>query len=265
MNSACKSCPKISLSQNFNIKLEDSDELVIALAGNPNVGKSTVFNALTGLNQHTGNWPGKTVSNARGNYKHRDKKFVLVDLPGTYSLLANSVEEQVARDFICFGKPDATIVVADATCLERNLNIVLQIMELTDKVILCMNLMDEAKRKGISINIKQLEKELGIPVVATVARKGKGLNELMDKTYNVALELEIPSPKRVEYPKIVEDKINQISKELQNTLKGKLDARWVALRLIEGDTTILESINTFILGKEEANIKEEGTCIYGYQ
>ncbi len=265
MNSTCRSCPKRSLDQDFNIKLEDDDEFVVALAGNPNVGKSTVFNALTGLNQHTGNWPGKTVSNARGNYKHKNKKFILVDLPGTYSLLANSVEEQIARDFICFGKPDVTVVVADATCLERNLNIVLQVMELTNRVILCVNLMDEAKRKGISIDIKKLEKELGIPVVAAVAREGKGLNELMDKTYSIASGLESTSPKQVKYPEIVENKINIISKKLQGTLQNELNTRWVALRLIEGDITILESIDAFMLSNKDTSMKKEGTCAYGYR
>ncbi|HZK58184.1 MAG TPA: FeoB small GTPase domain-containing protein [Clostridia bacterium] len=265
MNSVCKSCPKTALDQNFNIKLKDHNEFVVALAGNPNVGKSTVFNALTGLNQHTGNWPGKTVSNARGIYRHGGKKFVLVDLPGTYSLLANSVEEQVARDFICFGKPDATIVVADATCLERNLNIVLQIIELTNKVILCINLMDEAKRKGILVDIKKLEKKLGIPVVATIARKGEGLGRLMDKTYNVALGLETTSPEQIQYPKIIEDKIEKISKQLQDTLENRLNSRWVALRLMEGDTTILESIYTFMLNKGNTCVEKEGAYIYGYQ
>lgn len=120
---------------------------VIALAGNPNVGKSTVFNSLTGLNQHTGNWPGKTVTNAQGRYKHKDKNFIMVDIPGTYSLMANSVEEEVARDFVCFGQPDATVVVTDATCLERNLNLVLQTLEITNKVVVCVNLIDEAERK----------------------------------------------------------------------------------------------------------------------
>lgn len=134
------------------LQAEKSDGKTIALAGNPNVGKSTVFNVLTGLNQHTGNWPGKTVSNARGKYIHNNQTYVLVDLPGTYSLLAHSVEEEVARDFICFGNMDAVIVVCDATTLERNLNLVLQTMELTDKVILCVNMMDEAKkRKSASI------------------------------------------------------------------------------------------------------------------
>ncbi len=254
----------MSLEQNFNIKLENNDDFVIALAGNPNVGKSTVFNALTGLNQHTGNWPGKTVSNARGTYRHKDKKFVLVDLPGTYSLLANSVEEQVARDFICFGRPDATIVVADATCLERNLNILLQILELTDKVILCVNLMDEAKRKGIFVNIKRLEEELGIPVVATTAREGSGLNELVDKVYKIASGLKTTSPKIIKYPEIIENKISRISNELNNILKDELDTRWLALRLIEGDTSIIESIDRFILNEENANSTKKGAYIYGY-
>ena len=140
------------------LKIERSrvDDKVIALAGNPNVGKSTVFNSLTGLNQHTGNWPGKTVTNAQGKYKHKDKSFIMVDLPGTYSLMANSVEEGVARDFICFGNPDATVIVTDATCLERNLNLVLQTLEITSNVVVCVNLLDEAKRKKISINLQLL-------------------------------------------------------------------------------------------------------------
>ena len=130
------------------VDIEASDEIIVALAGNPNTGKSTVFNSLTGLKQHTGNWPGKTVTRARGRYRYRDREYVLVDLPGTYSLLANSMEEQVAGEFICFGRPEATVVVTDATCLERNLNLVLQIMEITDRVVVCVNLMDEAARKG---------------------------------------------------------------------------------------------------------------------
>src|SRR5690554_1675276 len=145
-----------ALKEMFELKKESGKEFVVALAGNPNTGKSTVFNQLTGLNQHTGNWPGKTVTNTQGKYTYKDKRYVLVDLPGTYSLLANSVEEQVARDFICFGNPHATVVVTDATCLERNLNLVLQIMEITDKVVVCVNLMDEARRKRIGIDLEKL-------------------------------------------------------------------------------------------------------------
>ncbi|HAK42689.1 MAG TPA: ferrous iron transporter B, partial [Clostridium sp.] len=167
-----------ALEKELKIERISPSDKVIALAGNPNVGKSTVFNSLTGLNQHTGNWPGKTVSNAQGRYTHKNRDFILVDIPGTYSLMANSVEEEVARDFICFGNPDATIIVTDATCLERNLNLVLQTLEITSKVPVCINLMDEAKRKGISINLDKLSKELGVPVVGTSALHGHGLNNL---------------------------------------------------------------------------------------
>ncbi|OPJ54788.1 FeoB small GTPase domain-containing protein [Alkalithermobacter paradoxus] len=241
-----ESCGTSLLSEKFNIKIGSPDELVIALAGNPNVGKSTVFNALTGLNQHTGNWPGKTISNARGNYTYKDKKFTLVDLPGTYSLLANSVEEEVARDFICFGKPNATIVVTDATCLERNLNLALQVMELTDKVVLCVNLMDEAKRKGINVDIDLLQNELGIPVIATTARSGEGLNELIDKVYNIALGIDSTNPRKLIYPQNIENEIKNITQILDPILKGKLNSRWVALRIIEGDKTVIDSINKYL-------------------
>ena len=264
MGLTSQSCGKAVLNEKFNIKLSNDDEIVIALAGNPNVGKSTVFNALTGLNQHTGNWPGKTVSNARGSYNHKDKKFILVDLPGTYSLLANSVEEQVARDFICFGRPNATVVVTDATCLERNLNLVLQVMELTDKVILCVNLMDEAKRKGITVDIEKLEKELGIPVVATTARKGEGLDELVDTIYNIALKIQTTSPKILKYPMEVEKEISRLSNKLEKVSQDKLNTRWISLRLIEGDTTILDSIQNFLFDSSVESIEKKGDYIYEY-
>jgi ferrous iron transport protein B len=151
---------------------------IVALAGNPNTGKSTVFNALTGLRQHTGNWPGKTVGLASGPLKLRNNTILLVDLPGTYSLLAASEEEKLARDFICSGTASAIVVVVDATCLERNLNLALQILEITDKVILCVNLIDEAKRKGIHVDKAVLSSELGVPVVLTAARSGQGLDQL---------------------------------------------------------------------------------------
>ena len=147
----------------------------IAIAGNPNVGKSTVFNALTGMNQHTGNWPGKTVACTTGIFKHKDKNFKLVDIPGIYSLISNSPEEEIARDFICFENPDAVIIILDATCIERNLNLALQILELTKNAVVCLNLIDEAKRKKIEIDIDELSMQLGVPVVATNARKKKGL------------------------------------------------------------------------------------------
>ena len=151
------------------------EAVTVALAGNPNTGKSTVFNALTGLNQHTGNWPGKTVLQSTGTYIFREREFKLVDLPGTYSLLANSPEEQVARDFLYFGNPHVTVIVADATCLERNLNLILQVLEITNRAVVCLNLMDEAKRKGIEVDVNRLQELLMVPVVPTVARKRQGL------------------------------------------------------------------------------------------
>lgn len=162
---------------------------VIALAGNPNVGKSTVFNGLTGLNQHTGNWPGKTVTNAQGKFTYKGNTFVIVDIPGTYSLLATSKEEEIARDYICSGEPDVTIIVTDATCLERNLNLVLQILEVTKNIIVCVNLLDEAKKKKIHIDLGSLSKLLGVPVIGTIARSKKSLDKLKDQIYESALNI----------------------------------------------------------------------------
>ena len=153
----------------------------VALIGNPNVGKSTVFNALTGMHQHTGNWPGKTVENAYGECMFQDTLVTIYDLPGTYSLVSHSLEEKVASDFICFEQYDVAIVVCDAVCLERSLNLVLQTMEIIPNVVVCVNLMDEAQKKKIKIDLDQLEQLLGVPVVGTAARNGLGLDDLMEK------------------------------------------------------------------------------------
>ena len=170
-----------AVDSGLEIKKQSESDLVVAIAGNPNVGKSTLFNNLTGMNQHTGNWPGKTVANAQGHCTVKNRGFVMVDIPGTYSLMAHSAEEEVARNFICFGNPDATVVVCDATCLERNLNLVLQTIEISGKTLVCVNLLDEAKRKNISIDLELLSKRLGVPVVGTIARKKKTLDEFLGR------------------------------------------------------------------------------------
>lgn len=234
------------LTEVFQVKASASEELVIALAGNPNVGKSTVFNSLTGLNQHTGNWPGKTVTNAQGHYKHKDKNFILVDIPGTYSLMSSSSEEEVARNFVCFGKPDTTVVVADATCLERNLNLVLQTLEITDKVVVCVNLMDEATRKKIRIDMDKLSKRLGVPVIGTSARSNNGLKELMDAVYKVANKQFTPAPLVITYDNIIEKAVSLIEPHVARLIGGKISSRWVSLKLLDGERTIIASLDDFL-------------------
>lgn len=227
-------------------------QYVIALAGNPNTGKSTVFNALTGLHQHTGNWPGKTVANARGEFEVKDTEYILVDLPGTYSIFASSVEEEVARDFICFGNPDAVIVVTDATCLERNMNLAYQVMELTDNVILCINLIDEAKKKGIIINSKGIEEELGIPVILSAARSNIGIEELKEAVYKVSSGEIKPNPKKIIYQDYIEEMINHMQPFAEERVQV-VNSRWLSLRLIDGD----KGITSTILKGIDANISEE--------
>ncbi|EJO5348857.1 50S ribosome-binding GTPase [Clostridium botulinum] len=240
------SSKKDTLKDLFNIEKDNEDDIVIALAGNPNTGKSTVFNALTGLHQHTGNWPGKTVTNARGKYAYKEKDFIVVDLPGTYSLLASSVEEQVARDFICFGKPDVVVVVIDATSVERNLNLLLQILEITSKVIVCLNLMDEAKKKEITIDIDKLRSELGVPVIPTVARSNKGIDDLKDKLYRLSLGNIKTNPVKVKYSNEIEEEIKKISSLLQKVFPREISLEWLALRLLDGDESILNSISKYL-------------------
>jgi len=240
------SSTKQGLKDLFNVEKAKEEDYVIALAGNPNTGKSTVFNALTGLHQHTGNWPGKTVVNSQGKYSHNDKEFIIVDLPGTYSLLASSVEEIVARDFICFGKPDVTVVVLDATCIERNLNLLLQVLEITGNVVACVNLMDEAKSKNIKINIEALSKELGIPVVPTTARSNVGLNILKDTIYDLCTNKIHTCPLQIQYPTDIEDELQQLTPMLHSIFDDKINTKWLALRLLDGDESLLNSISKFL-------------------
>jgi ferrous iron transport protein B len=222
------------------------DDKIIALAGNPNVGKSTVFNHLTGLRQHTGNWSGKTVTTASGKYTYQNQSFIMVDIPGTYSLMANSVEEEVARDFICFGNPDATIVVTDATCLLRNLYIVLQTLEITSNVVVCVNLLDEAQRKKIHVNLKTLSKKLGVPVIGTSARSGTGLFDLMKTVYDLTQQQKPPTSLKITYSDTIEEALSEIEPHLSDLLQGKLPTRWVALKLLEEDDPLLYSIERFL-------------------
>lgn len=235
---------KNAVDSGFEICKQTDSDAVIALAGNPNVGKSTVFNALTGLNQHTGNWPGKTVANAQGYFKSGSKSYVLVDIPGTYSLMAHSAEEEVARNFICFGAPDAVVVVCDATCLERSMNLVLQTAEITEKVIVCVNLMDEAKRRGITVDTRLLSEHLGVPVVGVTARRKRSLSPLVDALDN----LHPADVHTVRYPKFIEEAIALIEPAV-TVLQSGINSRWLSLRLLDADA-LLENEIISRLGRE---------------
>lgn len=242
----CDDCPihNIGNLTKLGINMTQFD-FVVALAGNPNTGKSTVFNALTGLRQHTGNWPGKTVTRAEGGFDYANKRFKLVDLPGTYSLLSTSTDEEVARDFILFGQPDVTVIVVDATRLERNLNLVLQVLEITDRAVLCLNLMDEARRHNIEVDARRLAKDLGIPVVAASARQEEGIPELLKYIYDVATGAYLCRPHRLERtaPRL-EKAITTLTTKITAAFPGLPNARWIALRLLEGDQKIIDAVKS---------------------
>ncbi len=224
-------------------------DFLVALAGNPNTGKSTVFNALTGLRQHTGNWPGKTVTRAEGTFKQAGKTVKIVDLPGTYSLQAGSTDEEVARDFLLFGQPDVTVVVVDATRLERNLNLTLQVLEVTDRVVVVLNLMDEARRHGIGVDPAALERELGVPVIPAAARQGTGIPELRQAILDVAGGAITPRPRRMtEHPPEVEQAIAAVVPAVDAAFPGLPNARWVALRLLNADDRVLQAVRSGELG-----------------
>lgn len=242
---ACLSCSsRHGLLRKLGVNVDDTD-FVVALAGNPNTGKTTVFNALTGLRMHTGNWPGKTISRAEGAFSYDESRFKVVDLPGTYSLLSASPDEEVARGFLLFGQPDVTLIVVDATSLERNLNLALQVLQITRRAVICLNLMDEAKAHRLEIDARQLARELGVPVVPCSARSGEGIPELLREISNMAaIELE-PKPLRLKLDipglrlslDLMEAELEIAFPELQQT-------RWVALRLLEGDREVIDAVKS---------------------
>lgn len=259
-NETCANCNvyRAANLKKLGVSLTQTD-YVVALAGNPNTGKSTVFNALTGLRQHTGNWPGKTVSRAEGAFEYDSKRYKIVDLPGTYSLLSTSLDEEIARDFILFGQPDVTVIVADASRLERNLNLVLQVLEITDRAVLCLNLMDEAKRHGLAVDERQLARDLGVPVIPAAARSGQGLPELLQAIADVASGKIVCRPYRLaSEPPALRNALNQLVVKLKAAHPDLPNARWVALRLLGGDERMAEALRQGELGRLErpANVAE---------
>jgi ferrous iron transport protein B len=222
----------------------DRFDRVIALAGNPNTGKSTLFNALTGLKQHTGNWPGKTVSRAEGGFEFNKVRYKLVDLPGTYSLLSASHDEEIARDFLLFGTPDCTIVVADATALERNLNLVLQVLEITDKAVVAVNLMDEARRKGIEVDVRSLSRDLGVPALPVVARTGEGIHALLSAVEGVTSGDIATRPRRPQGTTEFNAAISELVPMSEAVAPGVPNARWIAIRLLDGDGRVERALRT---------------------
>jgi Fe2+ transport system protein B len=255
---ACASCSvyRAANLKKLGVNMEQSD-YVVALAGNPNTGKSTVFNALTGLRQHTGNWPGKTVARAEGAFEYSGKRYKLVDLPGTYSLLSTSLDEEIARDFILFGQPDVTVIVADASRLERNLNLVLQVLEITDRAVLCLNLIDEARRHGLAVDERQLSRDLGVPVVPTAARSGQGLPELLQAISEVASGKAVCRPYRLaNEPPAIKQALNELVAKIKAAHPELPNARWVALRLLGGDERMAEALRQGELGRLQEKLTQ---------
>lgn len=240
-NQTCEACPASAQLAQMGIDVGHCDH-VLALAGNPNTGKSSVFNALTGLRQHVGNWTGKTVTRAEGAFALAGKRYKLVDLPGTYSLLSASQDEEISRNFLLFGQPDCTVVVTDATALERNLNLVLQVLEITDRVVVCVNLMDEAERKGLDVDVRSLSRDLGVPAVPTVARTKQGIAELVSTVAGVIAGETRTSPLRVEPPPEVKAAIGGLAPLIEDLVPGLPNARWVALRLLDGDHKVRQAL-----------------------
>lgn len=223
---------------------ENKNQFSVALAGNPNVGKSTLFNSLTGSSQHTGNWAGVTVSCFKGSCSSKKYNYVFADLPGTYSLMAHSAEEALARDGICFGNCDAAVVICDSTCLERNLNLVLQILETGIPAMVCVNFMDEAAKKNIRVDLPALSRELSAPVAGTTARKKRSLEHFLDRL-DETVDHPDTEPFHISYDAAVEQAISMLL-PFTEPLSSRLSPRWLALRLLENDPGLLRSLNTFL-------------------
>lgn len=252
LKSTCEVCDLNTASDLRKLgDLSGDYDFTIALAGNPNTGKSTIFNALTGLKQHTGNWPGKTVTSAEGRFSYKEHRYRLVDLPGTYSLMSTSEDEEVARDYILFGRPDVTVVVVDAERLDRHLSLVLQIQEITNKVVVCLNLMDEANRHGVDVDVRGLSRDLGVPVIATSARRKEGISELLLAIHQVATGKIVPELHKIKgIPKTSFDAVENVSKALIALDPELPSVSWLAMRLILKDQSIRHALRSGVLSEK---------------
>ena len=248
---ACGGCATRRADSLLRLGLKpDKWDVLMALAGNPNVGKSTVFNALTGLRQHTGNWPGKTTVRAEGAFACRGKRLKVVDLPGAYSLQAESADEEAARDFLLFGRPDVTIAVVDAARLERNLHLVLQILDVTGRVVVYLNLIDEARRHGVAVDAARLQERLGVPVVSGVAREKVGIEQLLAAAWGVAVGETVTAPYRLEQvEESAEGTVAALTGMVETAFPRVPNARWVALRLLSADDAVTDAVRSGELGR----------------